>query len=54
MVDAPLKLGHTTGATVSGTGHHPRGAIDAGEVRGAQVANGVPTPGAPKQNYRKR
>ncbi len=54
-VDAPLKLGHTAGATVSGTGIITLTApLTQGNAGGAQVAAGVPTPGAPNQYYRKR
>lgn len=47
-VDAPLKLGRTAGATVSGTGITLTAPLTQGHAGGAQVA-----PGAHNQYYRK-
>jgi hypothetical protein len=41
------------GAQVSGTGITLTAALAKGHDSGAQIAGGVPTPGAPNQYYRK-
>jgi hypothetical protein len=44
---APLTLAHAAGAQASGTGITLTGALAKAHAGGAQVASGVPTPGAP-------
>jgi hypothetical protein len=49
---APLMFAHAADAPVSGSGITLTSALTRPHVRGAQVAGGVPTPGAPNKYYR--
>ncbi|MGO8676744.1 MAG: arabinofuranosidase catalytic domain-containing protein [Limisphaerales bacterium] len=52
-VAAPLTMAHAADAQVSGSGITLTTALTRAHDRGAQVANGVPTPGGPNQYYPK-
>ena len=52
-VTAPLTIAHDAGVQVSGSGLTLATQLIKGHDRGAQVANNVPTPGAPNQYFRK-
>jgi hypothetical protein len=53
-VAAPLKLAHTAGAQVSGTGITLTTALTKAHASGAQIAgSGPPTPGAPNRYHRR-
>jgi hypothetical protein len=51
-VATPLTLAHEAGVHLSGTGITLSTSLTRAHEGGAQVANGVPTPGAPNQYYR--
>jgi hypothetical protein len=51
-IAAPLRLAHAVGALVSGSGITLTGTLTQGHASGAQVANNVPTPGAPNRYIR--
>jgi hypothetical protein len=53
-VGAPLKVAHTVGAQVSGSGITLTAGLTKAHAGGAQVASNVPTPGAPNQYVRRR
>jgi hypothetical protein len=50
-VAAPLTFAHAVGVQVSGTGITLATSLAQAHDSGAQIANGVPTPGAPNQYY---
>ncbi len=49
---SPLTLAHAAGVQVFGSGITLIGALTKAHSGGAQVASGVPTPGAPNKYYR--
>ena len=51
---APLKFAHAVSAQVSGTGITLTAALTRAHASGAQVADNIPTPGAPNRYYRRR
>jgi len=51
-VSAPLTLAHAASSPISGTGITLAAALTKAHERGAQVAGGEPTPGAPNQFFR--
>jgi hypothetical protein len=51
-VSAPLKMAHTVGAEVAGSGVTLSGPLTKTHASGAQVASDVPTPGAPNKYLR--
>jgi hypothetical protein len=53
VVKSPLTHAHAAGALVSGTGITLTTALTRAHAVGAQVADNVPTPGAPNQYYRR-
>jgi hypothetical protein len=52
-VTAPLTIAHAAGAQVSGSGITLATALARAHDSGAQVADNIPTPGAPNQYYRR-
>jgi len=52
-VSAPLRFTHPAGAPVAGTGITLANALTQAHASGAQIADNVPTPGAPNQYYKK-
>jgi hypothetical protein len=53
-VTAPLAHAHAVGAPVSGTGINLNAALTRAHMGGAQVADYLPTPGAPNQYHKRR
>jgi hypothetical protein len=49
-IGAPLKFAHASGTEVAGTGITLKSALSRAHARGAQIADDLPTPGAPN-NY---
>jgi len=49
----PLKYTHAVGAQVSGSGITLATPLTRAHESGTQVANNVPTPGAPNQYYKR-
>ena len=53
-VATPLRFAHAAGAQLSGTGITVTAALTRAHDNGAQVADNVPTPGAPNRYHRRR
>jgi hypothetical protein len=53
-VAAPLRFAHAAGAQVSGTGITLTAALTRAHENGAQIADNMPTPGAPNRYHRRR
>jgi len=54
IVSAPLRFAHGAGVQISGTGITLTTALTQTHASGAQVANNIPTPGAPNKYFRRR